>query len=484
MAGRKQVVDMRSETNGISRNENCEQQRNWTQDHWQRKASDALANYDPTRAHLNFEVTRGGIVQPIDTSNTIAEKMAENLTARGIKDPNARPNVQRKQRTIAKFTFGGNRERMYELAFCEQQVDLQKGADNSHITRSKDIERWARDIYMFMAKRYGEENIISFYVHLDEKNPHAHCTLVPVDKERNRIFWVSVFGKNRFEEGANMPQQHNAFEAEVGRKWGLERGSNMEETKAKHRSTEEYKRDLVTEVTGLETTREGLQKQIHRAEIKLKGISTMIDNLHARRDDIQEQIDQIAQQFGQDGTDNAELAQKMAQLRQELKDVDEKLVLRNKQLDEANSTLSAARAKLAEMQQERDSLQSFIRKEQNIKTTIQQRDMFATYNSMVASSLEPLMPTLTDRQKEILEESGYNALTEQSFHVLTVALFLSNNFIHEATNYAESHGGGGSANLSGWGNDKDDDDELWWRRCISTSAALMRPAGRKVKRSR
>lgn len=281
-----------------------------------------------------------------------------------------------------------------------------------------------------------------------------------------------------------MPQQHNAFEAEVGRKWGLERGSNMEETKAKHRSTEEYKRDLVTEVTGLETTREGLQKQIHRAEIKLKGISTMIDNLHARRDDIQEQIDQIAQQFGQDGTDNAELAQKMAQLRQELKDVDEKLVLRNKQLDEANSTLSAARAKLAEMQQERDSLQSFIRKEQNIKTTIQQRDMFATYNSMVASSLEPLMPTLTDRQKEILEESGYNALTEQSFHVLTVALFLSNNFIHEATNYAESHGGGGSANLSGWGNDKDDDDELWWRRCISTSAALMRPAGRKVKRSR
>lgn len=32
-------------------------------------------------------------------------------------------------------------------------------------------------------------------------------------------------------------------------------------------------------------------KQIHRAEIKLKGISTMIANLQARKDDIQTQID-------------------------------------------------------------------------------------------------------------------------------------------------------------------------------------------------
>lgn len=32
-----------------------------------------------------------------------------------------------------------------------------------------------------MAKRFGEDNIISFYVHLDEKNPHCHCTLIPVD---------------------------------------------------------------------------------------------------------------------------------------------------------------------------------------------------------------------------------------------------------------------------------------------------------------
>ena len=162
MAGRKQVMDMRSETGGVSQRESDEQQRNWTTQHWRRKSGDSLSNYDPTRAKLNFEVVRGGIVQPIDTSKSIAQKMAENLAARGIKDPNSNGDGKRKYRTIAKFIFGGNRERMQELAFGSQKVDLTKGADNSGITRCKDIEDWARDVYNFMARRYGEENIISY----------------------------------------------------------------------------------------------------------------------------------------------------------------------------------------------------------------------------------------------------------------------------------------------------------------------------------
>lgn len=59
MAGRKQVMDMRSETGGVSQKESDEQQRNWTAQQWKKKAADSLANYDPTRAKLNFEVVRG-----------------------------------------------------------------------------------------------------------------------------------------------------------------------------------------------------------------------------------------------------------------------------------------------------------------------------------------------------------------------------------------------------------------------------------------
>ena len=73
-------------------------------------------------------------------------------------------------------------------------------------------EEWAKDVYEFMSKKYGEDNIIGFYVHLDEMNPHIHCTLVPVDAEKNRISWRNVFGQNMKEESFNMTKLHSELE--------------------------------------------------------------------------------------------------------------------------------------------------------------------------------------------------------------------------------------------------------------------------------
>ena len=107
--------------------------------------------------------------------------------------------------------------------------------------------------------------------------------------------------------------------------------------------------DLISEVTRLQTTKEDLLKQIHRAEIKLKGISTMIANLHTRKEEVQKQTDLIARQFGQGGVDNADLAMQMSKLRKEMESIDEKLALRQKMLDDANATITEAKQRLAEM---------------------------------------------------------------------------------------------------------------------------------------
>ena len=483
MAGRKQVMDMHSETNGVSQMESDEQQRNWTDKKWFQKANDSLSNYDKTRSKLNFEVTRGGTIQPIDTTKSIAVKMAENLAARGIKDPNSNPNIRRKRRTIAKFIFGGNRERMHELAFGNQEVDLSKGADNSHITRNKDIEDWAKNVYNFVAKRFGEENIISFYIHLDEKNPHCHCIVVPVDKEKNRISWKSVFGDGREAESPNMTKLHNELVEEVSEKWGLERGDSKEKTKAKHRSTEEYKQSLIRQVCELETTREGLTKQIHRAEIKLKGLTTMIANLQAQKEKVEQEIEQIAKQFEQGNADNAELAKQLSELRKQLDDINEKLIERNQMLNETNETLSQARERLNELRKEHSRAQEYIRDDAAKEAAELQKNILSTYNKMVASSIEPLLPTLSSEQRKVIEDSGYTALTENGENVINCALLLALQYIHEATNYAESCGGGGSLG-TGWERDKDDDDERWWMRCIAQSAAMVSPKSRKQKRSR
>lgn len=220
---------------------------------------------------------------------------------------------------------------------------------------------------------------------------------------------------------------------------------------------------------------------VHLDEIKLKGISTMIANLHTRKEEVQEQIDLIARQFGQDGVDNADLAMQMSKLRKELDGIDEKLALRQKMLDDANATITEAKHRLAEMKYEHSRMQEVLGEDMDLHSIQLQRNMLATFNSMLVSSLEPLTSTFTDRQQEILNESGYSDLMRNSNSIINCAMLLSLGYIREATTYAESCGGGGSLG-SGWGRDKDEDDDHWWRRCIAVSAAMMRPVKYRMRR--
>ena len=127
-------------------------------------------------------ITYNETIQPIDTSKSIVQKMAESLVSRGIKDPNDRPNIRRRQNTLAQFVFGGSREWMLNLAFGSQEVSFEKGADNSHLCRTRDIEDCAKDDYGFVVKCFGEDNIVGFSVRLQPMQNHVavavHLALV------------------------------------------------------------------------------------------------------------------------------------------------------------------------------------------------------------------------------------------------------------------------------------------------------------------
>ena len=124
MEERKQVMDMRSTTSGISQMESNEQQRNWSEEQWKNKTKDSLANYDPTRASLNFEVVKGGMVQPIDKSKSIAQKMADNLAARGIKDLMLTPEMQARIKEAGKeTTFFSHRNAAPIVVYADTEED-------------------------------------------------------------------------------------------------------------------------------------------------------------------------------------------------------------------------------------------------------------------------------------------------------------------------------------------------------------------------
>ena len=181
----KQVFDLR-EGKGMSAGQSTEHLRNYSVTDPDMKK---YGYYDPTRVNLNFEVGKGGVVKPVNKNYSIVQRFKDNLRNRGIEDPNEikrKKGLEPNRNTVANIILGGSREQMHKLAFGDQKVDITKGADNRHITRQSDIEKWAVDMYNYVAKKFGEENIIAFVVHLDEKNPHVHCTLVPVN-EKNKI---------------------------------------------------------------------------------------------------------------------------------------------------------------------------------------------------------------------------------------------------------------------------------------------------------
>ena len=173
----------------------------------------------------------------------------------------------------------------------------------------------------------------------------------------------------------------------------------------------------------------------------------------------------------------------MSKLRKEMESIDEKLALRQKMLDDVNATITEAKQRLAEMKYEHSRMQEVLGEDRDLQSIQLQRNMLTTFNSMLVSSLEPLAQTFTDRQQEILNESGYSDLMRNSSQIINCAMLLSLGYIREATTYAESCGGGSSPD-SGWGRDKDEDDNHWWRRCIAVSAAMMRPAKYRVRRGR
>ena len=187
---------------------------------------------------------------------------------------------------------------MRQLAFGDQKVNYEAGfnEDNLNLKRMPAIEEWVKDIYRFMSDCYGEENIIGFYGHLDEVSPHVHCTLMPIRDEK--FAFKNIFaGSDKYEFSTRMRELHSALAA-VNERWGLNRGNSIaSDGSTRHVSTEEYRRMLtewsVNTLSDLEDKQckiGVLHKQIDIAQHRVKGLTTIIENLSAERIQIESEI--------------------------------------------------------------------------------------------------------------------------------------------------------------------------------------------------
>ena len=501
----KQVFDV-NPSHGISAGQSCEHLRNY-------RVIDPEAKkygyYDPTRMQLNFEIVKGGIIKPVQRSYSIVQRFKDNLCCRGIKDPNEekiKKGLKPNRRTIANIILQGSRDRMLQLAFGGQQVNLAKGADNSHVSRNEDIEKWALDMYNYIAKKFGEENIIAFVVHLDEKNPHIHCTLVPV--VNNKISWKKVFSAENKVEGRKKWKAMHDEVAKVNKKWGLERGDDINVTGAKHRTSEEYWQylrdkcnELEAETQDKKVSLDFLDKECRRTDIKVKGLSRMIENLTTRKNDIIEEIRQLEEDANNGRISIDELQRKAQQLHQQLEETEQKIKDKKEKLDKATEQLDRILDQKAAAQHKYDDLQRAINRDKPTLEGRVTRDFQALGWQIAVADSKQTLEKLDDYSRSLsqrpMAQYQFDQVTEMAFtgnilgemairgsEIAAVAGALYLGFIDNAIEFSKTHGGGGSSPDDGWGRKPGEDDEAFKMRCFGMARLMMRPAGRNQHQSK
>ena len=103
----------------------------------------------------------------------------------------------------------------------------------------------------FFAERYGEENIISAVVHLDETMPHLHLNLIPIAD--GRLCAKTLFDRKELQN------LQTDFHSVVGKKWNLQRGKEGSTTK--HLDTAAYKLKKISEETAAAEERKTIAEQ-------------------------------------------------------------------------------------------------------------------------------------------------------------------------------------------------------------------------------
>lgn len=187
--------------------------------------------------------------------------------------------------------------------------------DMKRIRQAGQLNSWAKDSCDWLQKTFGKENVVSAVLHLDEKTPHIHATVVPIVRGERRKAKLertknAASGKKTYRTKKDRPRlcaddvmardklkAYQTTYAEAMAKYGLKRG--IDGSEAKHISTQQYYREvfvrkneiaeqieamigqketLTVDIAALQAQREAAQTELAqtRREIKtdkLKGVA-------------------------------------------------------------------------------------------------------------------------------------------------------------------------------------------------------------------
>lgn len=406
----KGVIHAGKGTSLSSGNANENERRGWTEETYRRKNVQPLNNYDWSRRQLNFEVVNGA-VRPLGSQEVSLyeryQKLMAELDYKEYKD-----GATNKQHSYVELIVSGSTEKMRTMAFGDQNVDYTRNPNqwqNWNVTRTKDIEDWALDVFGFMCDRYGKENIIGFEVHLDETAPHIHCNIVPTATKKQRgnvsgyfkvdangnpvtytkgkhvgeivkissrkyealsenakknyrknergtvrvLSFATHFGDKSEERSEKMSQLHTELYERVGKKWGLERGDVLaelpEEERRKRKHLSKQERKALDEAEGRKSSLESIISTMKKEIDDLDDTLLLYERNIADMEDELKLLEKKSEEREQLEKEIANKRAEYTELEKKIRDKKEKLSRAETELDDKlrkNRILSDSNQKL------------------------------------------------------------------------------------------------------------------------------------------
>ena len=216
-------------------------------------------NADRTRTHLNRE-----LVQFPEGVRNRTQAIAHRIETAGI-----RRKVSANQVKAIRILLTGSNKDMKQME-----------AEGR-------IEDWCNDSLKWIRETYGEQNLVSAVLHMDEKTPHIHATVIPiVTGERRKAGQEEQNGKKKYRKknpqdvrlcaddvmARHRLKHYQDTYAQAMNKYGLQRG--VDGSLAKHIPTSQYYKELVERQDSLQENIEtllGLEEEAQKKLKKVKG---------------------------------------------------------------------------------------------------------------------------------------------------------------------------------------------------------------------
>ena len=170
---------------------------------------------------------------------------------------------------------GSNQVRAIRINVSATHEDMER------IQREGRLNEWCADNLRYFADTFGKENIVAAHLHMDEKTPHMHVTLVPIVKGERKRRKREEQAKKRYRKKPadsvrlcaddimsrlKLKSYQDSYAAAMA-KYGLQRG--IDGSEARHVSTQQYYRDIKRQTKELKAEVVELQEQKDTAREEL-----------------------------------------------------------------------------------------------------------------------------------------------------------------------------------------------------------------------